>query len=78
MYFDPDEMEAPLSMPGVARRVKRPCADQPLYAWHIAERHRGAGGRLGFIWPLASARLAIGYRPTMGPAGSRYFVRLLR
>ena len=38
----------------------------------------GPAGRLGFIWPLASARLAIGYRPTMGPAGSRYFVRLLR
>jgi hypothetical protein len=37
-----------------------------------------AGGCLGFIWSLASARLAIGYRPTMGSGGSIYFVRLLR
>jgi hypothetical protein len=38
----------------------------------------GAVECLGFIWSLASARLAIGYRPTMGSGGSIYFVRLLR
>jgi hypothetical protein len=38
----------------------------------------GPAGCLGFIWSLASARLAIGYRPTMGSGGSIYFVRLLR